>query len=245
MSSEEKKIKNDTAIIVVAYNNSSFVMRQAELLRRFCKDDFDIIVIDNSSEKEFVDAVRYHATNLGCIYIKTESSSKNSTDSHAFACNFAYWKFKDSYKYFFFTDHDSFPVKDFSIKEILKDKIMAGLGQGNPSTKTYFWAGCVMFDNTKVEKELIDFSPNSEFALDTGGNLYKIIDKHEKELFTFFNEAYHQNPNFNKSFYNFYSTIKDETFMHFINGSNWAQSSDNQERINSLLNILDEKITQK
>jgi hypothetical protein len=233
---------NETAIIIVAYNNASFIIKQAECLRHFCKDEFDIIVIDNSTNSEASDGVKYHATNLGCLYFKTEASSKDSTESHAFACNFAYWKFKDSYKYFFFTDHDSFPVKDFSIKEILKDKIMAGLGQG--SKKTYFWAGCVMFDNAKVEKELIDFSPNSEFGLDTGGNLYRIIDKHEKESFVFFNEAYHQNPNFNKSFYNFYASIHDGLFMHFVNGSNWARSSDNEERVNSLFNILDEKVKQ-
>ncbi len=234
------EIKNSVAVIIVAYNNSSFIIKQFECLKRFCKDDFDIVVIDNSTDLESAKGVQYHATNLGCFYFKTEASSRDSTQSHAFACNFAYWKLKDTYKYFFFTDHDSFPVRDFSVKEILKDKAMAGLGQG--AKKTYFWAGCVMFDSSKIEQSLIDFSPNSEFGLDTGGNLYKMIEKCGKDLCIFFNEAYHQNPNFTKSFYNFYASIHDGLFMHFVNGSNWAKSNDNEERINSLLNILEEKL---
>jgi glycosyltransferase involved in cell wall biosynthesis len=237
--------KNEVAIIIVAYNNADFIIKQAKCIKHFCKDDFDMIVIDNSSKEEFFEAIQYHAINSGCMYVKTQASSKNATDSHAFACNFAYWKFRNNYKYFFFTDHDSFPVKNFSIKKILEDKVMAGLRQEKTSGKKYFWAGCVMFDNNKIEETLVDFSPNNEFGLDTGGNLYKVIEKYGEELCVFFNEAYHQNPNFNKSFYNFYSSINNEMFMHFINGSNWANANDNHERINSLLNILEEKINGK
>lgn len=240
MPSEKNNEK--VAIVIIAYNNSDFIIKQAQCIRRFCKDDFDIIVIDNSSRNELAEAIRYHALNLKCIYIKTQASSRNGTESHAFACNFAYFKYKDQYRYFFFTDHDSFPIKKFSVKGILENKVMAGLGQSKPSGKTYFWAGCVMFDNSKVDSSLIDFSPSHELGLDTGGNLYKVIERYGEKKCVFFNEAYHQNPDFNKSFYNFYSSINNEMFMHFINGSNWANAISNEERINSLMNILEERI---
>jgi hypothetical protein len=58
----------------------------------------------------------------------------------------------------------------------------------------------------------------------------------------FFNEKYYQNPYFRKGFYNFYSTINDDMFMHFINASEWNPVSGQEERINTLLFILNERI---
>ena len=243
--SEEKEesppSKKELAIVIVVYNNADLVIHQINCIRKFCKDDCDIIVIDNSDKQEVIAPIRYHAIKMGCEYIKTQSSSRNSSSSHAFASNLAYRKFAGMYNYYFFLDHDNFPLRDFSVKEILKDKVMAGLGQVKPSGKKYFWAGCVMWDANKVDSELIDFSPNKQYGLDTGGNLYMVIDKYGDDACVFFNEVHHENPNFTKSFYNFYAEINDSMFMHFVNSSNWANSNDNQERINSLVNILQSK----
>jgi hypothetical protein len=120
---------------------------------------------------------------------------------------------------------------------------MAGLGQ--EKKKTYFWAGCVMWDNRAIEHSLIDFSTNQEFGLDTGGNLYKVIEQYGKDSCIFFDEQYYENPYFKKTFYNFYSTINKDMFMHFINSSGWNKISDNEERINSLLNILEQRTVDK
>jgi hypothetical protein len=73
--------------------------------------------------------------------------------------------------------------------------------------------------------------------------LYKVIERYGKAGVRFFNETHHQNPHFTKSFYNFYTTLNDGMFMHFVNASNWAGSEANEERINSLINILKEKIS--
>lgn len=228
------------AIVVVLFNNPDLIQKQVECIRRFCKDEHDIILVDNSRRKEAIDAILYYNHSLKCQYYKTESEI-DSSYSHAFACNFSFHKLKYNYDYFLFLDHDNFPVKEFSVKEILQDKIIAGLGQVRLD-KHYFWAGCVMFNHTKIEENLIDLSPNREFELDTGGNLYKVVDKYGKEACGFFNEVHVQNPYFDKSYYNFYSMINDGVFMHFFNSSNWANALDDTERINSLLNILNEKM---
>lgn len=231
---------NNTIIIIITYNNADLITRQVECIRKFCKDDFDIAIIDNSDKQDAIDAIRYYNNTLKCLYFKTKADTGDPSQSHCFAATFAYNKFKDGYNYFAFFDHDLFPVMDFSIEKILENKIMAGLGQ--EKAKKYFWPGCLLFNNSKIEHSLIDFSPNSEFGLDTGGNLYKVIEKYTDADFVFFNEQYHQNPYFKKSRYDFYPTINNEMFMHFLNASNWSNTNDHVERMNSLINILDEKI---
>ena len=213
-------MKNNTIIIIITYNNADLINRQVQCIKKFCKDQFDIVIIDNSDKKDVIDAIQYYNSTLKCLYYKTQSAEKDSSKSHCFAANFAYNKYKDLYKYFAFLDHDLFPVMDFSVEKILD----------------------LLFNNSKIEQPLIDFSTNQEFELDTGGNLYKVIEKYNTEEFIFFNEQYSQNPYFNKSHYNFYSMINNEMFMHFINGSNWNNSEHQVERINSLLNILEEKV---
>jgi hypothetical protein len=58
----------------------------------------------------------------------------------------------------------------------------------------------------------------------------------------FFNEKYYQNPYFREGVYNFYSTFNDDMFMHFINGSGWNPTPNDEDRINALLNVLNERI---
>lgn len=234
--------ENKLCIIIITYNQSNLLRLQVECIRKFCKDKHDIIVVDNSTDKEAIENIFYHANDLGCQYLKTNASSKNGSGSHAFAANIAFEKFGRNYQYVAYLDHDLFPVKPFSAIEILDSKVMAGIGQLK-NGKTYFWPGCLMFQSFVGTINLIDFSPNSEFGLDTGGNLYKIYDSFPPTNFVHFNEAYFENHGFTKNKQNFYAMINDEMFLHMIAGSNWKNEADHEERINSLINILTEKIS--
>lgn len=228
-------------IVVITYNNADFIRRQAELFKKFCKDEYELVVIDNSTKQEAIDAIKYVATDINKFrYIKTKASSINGSDSHAFAANLSYQMIKNDYDYLFYVDHDLFPTKEFSVIDILGDKLFAGIGQGKE--KLYLWPGCLMIRNILFFKENnIDFSPNIPLGLDTGGNVYKMIDMFGKDSVVHFNEMYEQNPQFTKGMYQHYSVINEGMFIHFINGSGWNPSPDNQERINSLFNILESK----
>ena len=235
------QLENKVGIVIVTYNlDARIFLLQIEGIKKFCKDDFEIRVIDNSSNPEMSRAIKYHAENLSLSYIRTSASSINGTDSHAFSANVSYSFVRNTYDYLFYLDHDCIPVKPFSIVEILKDKIMAGLGQGKEIP--YFWAGCVMWNNKDIDRDLINFSPNHQFKIDTGGELWKVIDIYGKDKCTFFDEIPTQNPDFTEGFYNFYAMIHDGTFMHFINSSGWNPSEKQTERLNSLLNIAKQKI---
>ena len=229
-------------IVIISYNISiDIFLLQVKAIRKFCQDNFTIEVFDNSTDKPLYEAIRYHAGQLGLNYTKTFAGGRNSSDSHAFAANFAYHQIKDKYQYVFFCDHDLIPVLPFSTVEILKNgHVMAGLGQG--AKKKYLWAGAVMIALDRIDKDMVDFQPSSEFNLDSGGNLYKIVDKYGEDHCIFFNEAYHQNPYFSAPDYNHYAMIFDNVFMHFVASSNWANKERHEERINTLLNIAREKI---
>ena len=222
----------NVGIIIVTFNAPNLLVRQLEYLRRFCKDDYQVIIVDNSSDKAAAAAIKYHAGNS--IYLRSGAKSFGGSESHAFAASLGYTKFKDSYDYLFFADHDLFPFKPFSVVEILNGKLMAGLGQ--EKSKTYFWPGCFMFNAKQVKDLDLGTAP----GLDTGGGTWKAIEEHGLDNCVFLSESYEQNPYFNKSKYDFYSVI-GEVFMHFVAASNWNKQNDHEERINSLFNVLEEK----
>lgn len=228
-------------VFIIVYNLSSEIfLLQMAAIKKFCTDkDYEVIITDNSSNAEMAEDIRYHASILELTYIKTFSGGMGS-DSHAFASNFIFQKYKEAFDVYFFLDHDCLPIKPFSCIEILSGgHAMAGIGQG--AEKTYVWPGCVMWNAQVVERGLIDFSPSSIFHLDTGGNLYLVIDKYGKDSCIFFNEAYHENPYFHSTQYGHYATINNEMFLHCVNASNWNDKGRHQERINTLINIIKEK----
>jgi hypothetical protein len=228
-------------IVVIVYNISSEIfLLQMAAIKKFCKDDYVVEVIDNSDNAEISEHIRYHSSILGLNYTKTFAGGKGSSDSHSWASNFAYQKVKNNFENLMFLDHDCLPLVEFSVIDTLKGgHVAAGIGQ--EKTKKYFWPGLFMLANAAVDKDIVDFGTNSEFGLDTGGNLYKIIEKYGEEACIFFNESYHQNPDFISKDLGFYAMLKDESFLHCIGGSNWMNKEDHQRRISSLVNIIKEK----
>lgn len=224
-----------TGIFIVTYNVPDLLIRQIAHIKKFCKDYTDIWIIDNSSVKEKAISIHYHANRLGCNYMRTHSSSKGGSESHAFACNVSYSRQAIKYDKVLYLDHDCFPVQDFSIADILSDNPLAGIGQ--EKSKKYIWPGLAFIDNSKIDVKEIDFSCSIEHGLDTGGMLFTVIEKYGC---TFLDEAYIENPYFTQPPYNYYSLLANSTFMHFVNASNWNKQLDNEQRINSLLNILED-----
>ncbi len=229
---------NKIGIVIITYNVPSLITKQIELIRKYCKDEYEIVVVDNSNNEDAIKAIKYYCEQAGVERIKIKSSDSSGSESNVFACNLAYMLLKDRYDYFFYLDHDTFPLRDFSILEELGDNIIRGVPQ--VKSKEYYMQTTLMWDNKEIDHLLIDFSASNELGLDSGGMLYKIVEKYGDRCGVF-NEGYHQNPYFRKGFYNFYACLNDEMFMHFINASEWNPVEGNTERINSLLNVLNER----
>lgn len=230
-------------IVVITFNlDSRIFLLQMECIKRFCKDrDYTIEIVDNSDGEEFAEGIKHHAGEQSVNYRKVHSGNKDFSKSHSFAANFAYRMLKDSYDMFFYLDHDCIPVKEFSVERILEGGIMAGVRSGLKID--YFWPGCLMWNNLQIEQELINFNPINELRADTGGELYRVIDMYGKEMCIFFDEIGCENPDFNATpLYYFYMMIYKETFMHFLNASNWNPTEENEKRLSSLINIANNKI---
>jgi glycosyltransferase involved in cell wall biosynthesis len=231
-----------TGIFIVTYNKPELLIRQVECIRKYCTDiSYDIVVVDNSSDKQAAEAIHYHADRLGCQYMRTHSSSKGGSESHAFAANISYNRKGARYEQVLYLDHDNFPILPFSVAELLDGVVIAGLGQ--QKKKLYIWPGFVAISNKDIDTGQVDFSCSIHYGLDTGGMLFNIIEKYGIERARFVNESYAENPHFTTPPYNYYSLLYDGRFMHFVNGSNWAKADENEARINSLLNVLQELTT--
>jgi hypothetical protein len=224
-------------IIIITFNIDVRVfLLQIEAIRKFCKDPFEIRVFDNSDKKSMAENIRHHAGRLQVSYTRLKSGTKDPSQSHAFAANFAS-RSVTGMDYILMLDHDCIPIKGFSIRSLTGEGFGGGLSQRK--SVSYFWPGCFMWNTNKISLECIDFSPNHELGLDTGGMLYKMIEAYWGENFSYFDEVYAQNPS-QSGFYSHYSLLADETFIHFINGSNWNNQENDEQRINSLLNITEQ-----
>lgn len=224
-----------TGIVIVTYNRADLLPLQLEAIRLFCADKHEVVIIDNSTDEESSAMIAFIASD-NRVY-RTSSNSRNSSDSHAFAANFAFNKLRNDYEHFLFLDHDIFPTKPFSVAEMLRDRFIGGLGQ--IKHKTYLWPGFVFWRNDKIES--LDFSTSP--GLDTGGNTWKEVERIGIEGVVWQPEVYHENPYFKEPPYNFYSVIGDG-WMHFINSSNWNGQPNHNERLDSLTTILREKINE-
>jgi len=231
-----------TAIVIITFNIYDQVfLLQAEAVKKFCLDEHRLIIVDNSTDAAAAASIKYHSERLGLQYIRTLSGTGDSSWSHAFAANTAIRMLaEEKYDYFLFLDHDNIPIKSFSVPGLLNGKKLGGLAQ-NKST-TYLWPGCFMWDNNQVNAHLIDFSPNAELQLDTGGQTHLLIEKYGREACLFIDEIICENPAYPGNQYNFYNLLCNSTFMHFINASNWNKIDDNIHRLNSLINIAREAI---
>jgi hypothetical protein len=227
-------------IVIVTYNTPVLLPVQLDLIAKYCKDDYQVEIFDNSFIEKAAVSIMYHAQLRGAGYTRTKAKSVNSSVSATFALNVSFVRLRDKYDYFLYLDHDAFPLREFSVIEELGDSLMAGLGQ--QKAKMYMHTGFLMFNNKEIPQDFIDFSCNDAYQLDTGGNLYRIIEKYPDRI-TYWDEEYEENPYFTQGFYNFYSMINKGMFMHFINGAGWnkLEQAGQNERINSLLNILHEK----
>jgi len=224
-----------TGIIVIVFNLDVRVFNlQIESIKKFCKDDYTIQVIDNSTDEILSEKIYHAACDLDVNYSKIKTDALDPSHSHAAAANLAFKNLYHEYDYFFFLDHDCIPVKPFSVVSILGNNIAAGVQQGF-ETK-YFWAGMFMFNKHRVKKNYINFNPIQRLRIDTGGMNYRIFKQHPKECI-WLDEVGVKNETIEDEFYYYYLMLNKGGFIHFINTSNWRGVPNTKNRITSLIEI--------
>lgn len=217
-----------TGLLVIVYNiHHELFLLQRKSIEKYCKGDYELVVIDNSSDSVMSDAIRHHSE--GLRYLKTNIDA-DASHSHAYAANYSFNLFYHEFDEFMYLDHDCIPYKDFSFESLINGKDAFGVEQG--FDVKYFWAGCVGWTK-KIPRELINFNPSLSNRTDTGGGFYRVLQKFACE---YLEQKGVKNELYQDEFYDFYTTIQD-TFIHFINTSNWRNVEGNERRIQSLIEI--------
>jgi hypothetical protein len=236
-------------IVTVAFNNAKLLTYQIKTIIKYCKDNYEFVVFDNSTnlkESQKIEniCIEYNITIIGNKH--NLKNSFNPSESHGLALNYSYNKLKNKFDFLMFVDHELFPIKEFSALEIIGENIFAEVEQIRLNTR-YFWPGLLILG--KINKE-IDFTPIP--SLDTGGRLHSIINENfDKALRIKCKCVQIDLPPFTKKrkWYKFwlakinvqkidceFDDFHDGTFMHFRKASNW--SGENTEIFNMRENYL-------
>jgi len=181
ISSTEKIVD----ILTIAFNNLETIQTQVTYLKKYLKDNFKYIVVDNSTKEEASTQIEKYCKKMKISYVRLLNNPYNGVDpsrSHGMALDWSYRNIiKNSRSRYFGTiDHDIYPVKNTSIIQFLKKTKVWG-HYHERENRWYLWPGFSFFDKNGLENINVDFLPVP--GLDTGGanweSIYKYLNRNE------------------------------------------------------------------
>lgn len=212
-------------IVSILFNTARFLPKQFSQYKKFVDGEF--IVVDNSNDFVASNEIFKYAKANGLTYLQPLIQEGDFSRSHGKACNWAFWKLHEIFDLLLFTDHDLFPIRPLELNFML-DKVIAGVPQ-TKNGEIYLWAGLVAINTRLVDKSALDFMPLS--GMDTGGELNKVFKQLPKDKYHLFAER----PQADYSDIYFDDQVQEPTFIHFRNGSNWANETQYEQRIEKLM----------
>jgi hypothetical protein len=217
-------------IYSIHFNRPDFVKIQFDLSLKF---GYDLVIVNNGSNPD----IKKVSNEIGVEYIETENISTGSR-SHGNSINQIIKKIDMSADWGII-DHDLFFIKNikFSDFDIISWK------QENVPSKEYLWPGLLLCRGG-VDLSYLDFLPGVNIPGDTGCSTYEIVDKYRikwsdtsiswKEL----SSGRYQNENIIIDF----SLDGDIIAHHYLNGSNWIKSSNNEIKNKMLIDSINNKL---
>lgn len=249
----DEKTRREMLLLTVAFNDGRLIEKQIEQVRSMIKDtDYQHVVVDNSLNKKKRKAVKavclkHDIEYLQVPYLITVLFHYQPGISHGAALNWLYYHYLRWRRplRFALLDHDIFPVRDFNMTLALGQRDFYGVSRVF-GEEWYLWPGFCIFNYDAFTTEP-DFLPrytnkNRKKYLDTGGGNYmrfyykyalkdvvfpvvKLIRvKKSKDLVSGW-DIYHSD----------YVQIIDDTWLHLINGSNYANIKGKEEVIEEIL----------
>ena len=147
-------------IIVVAFNEPELILLQWNFMKKFCKDDYEYFVIDNSNESDSAENIFSFCKKNKINYIRLpKNPGYDGSISHGLALN---WTYNNLIKIFHpisfgIMDSDFFPTKSFSIKPYLEINNEWGIVTNRRFFKLftvwYLWVGCAFFKSEKFRNK--------------------------------------------------------------------------------------------
>lgn len=235
-------------ICTVAFNNLELIQYQHRLLKKFVQDDFQYVIIDNSTEKVKSEAIYDFCRTEGISYVKVPQNLLNFVGgcySHATAVNYFYRRVLKFRKPEIFTliDHDLFPIKTVTISSYLEKQPFYGPIRRRGDSAWYLSAILSIFNyKWTTATGRFDYMPvtvNGQY-LDTGGGnwfpYYSKIDSNSLESPKDEFEKFREGDCYHGDVFEF---LDNRTFIHTINGSCWKKIADGKpEFIRSYLDRI-------
>jgi hypothetical protein len=253
-----KSEENQTLLVTIAFNEAALIETQIELLRKYFKDPFTHIIVDNSTDFEKRASIREICLKNQVGYLGVPPNPYTQNKSHAAAMHWAYFQLvkKSKCSRFGFLDHDIFPIGDFSIKDKMEIGLYGRVMHAyfkNGYLEKYkleipywsLWAGYCFFDRKRIQApfpwSMNFFSKHFKdgFFLDTGGGLWDSLyskTPYPGPMASYRVENVLKNDSSeiqNQSF-----EILDESWVHFVSLSNWREITDLDKKKSILLKML-------
>lgn len=224
-------------IINVAFNNAHLIELQHKFQKRFIRDDYSQIVVDNSTNVEESRKIESYCQEHGIAYLRMPKNWLNRVGpsySHAGALNFVWHHVIQRRRpsYFGILDHDLFPIKPVSLVEKMKDQPIYGALVEREPVCWYMHASLSFFRYQAIVKRGLDFMPVNPMGvyLDTGGGnwyrLYKYLDKHKVPVQERVMEPLREGGDWHSDMIQY---IDDRTWLHTINGSCWKSVAEGKD----------------
>lgn len=249
---------NELYVITVAYDHVRLIEKQIELVKLRVKDkDYLHVVVDNSPNRKARKQIREICEREKVGYVPVPVFIDKLIChrlfgyglSHGAALNWMYYHFlkQQKPKRFALIDHDAFPMEDYSFIDKLGKRDFYGVERvrGNG---WYVWPGWCIFRFDAISECHPNFLPYflKETFLDAGGGNYprfygrydlSSVDfapvvikriKRSEELSTH-DDIYHGDC----------VQLIDNTWLHLINGSNYARIPGKKELVDKIIDNTD------
>lgn len=220
-------------IFVYAYNKPEYLIPQLRCLKKFVKEEFDFVCIDNSKENRFTEQFVNLCQENNITYIRNKKPDHSLEGTSHYAA--LQWSFEtiisNLEEIAVMIDHDNFPINSISIVESLDGHHMGGVSQSRGHV-TYLSPALIVIDPAKLPKGKIPSFKGSLIegeATDIGGELHYYFTENPSVKVKHFRcgQILPDNPilsDLGKKYGYFHTfDFMEEAFVHPRNGSNWAR----------------------
>ena len=217
-------------LLTISANRPDFIKPQYESAKKYLKDDFYYVVVNNSYFGQDKPEEIYNVCKeLNTGYVKV-SHQEGKTEASALVkdtLNFLWRDFKKLKGIFVIMDCDLFFTKDISFTELLEDNDMAFCPQYT-NGKVWPWTGLMIFNMDKIKVDDINFGfacLDGKKYQDVGSAINGYVQLHNPKIRLLKREEILDEPDDRlKDFPHPYSVDFIEDFMfHFKTSSNYAK----------------------
>lgn len=216
-----------------------FIKLQFESLKQFCKDEFELIIMNNGSSNERISQIESEAKSLNLMHHFIENPNHSDpTIACAYPINQTLNKFIKKEKNAILSiimDSDMFMIQPFSFINFIEDYEISAVKQKRGDNVKYIWNGIVIINHKTIQHlDELDFGYqiiNGQHT-DVGGNTHFFFQKYPNTKLKNILHTSHIHPK-NKNLkvlpkdllleydIDFCCELYANSIFHYGRGSNW------------------------